>query len=88
MSRRSGSLRLGTVALAVLAAAPGLMQSPRLLEECRSFVRYPDGSSAAAAGTHDDCVLAMAIALAVRRELAGEGPQGAAMELAVLPSRN
>lgn len=73
---------------AVLAAAPGLIQSARLLEECRAFVRYPDGSSAAAAGAHDDCVLAMAIALAVRRELAGEAPQGATMELAVLPSRN
>jgi hypothetical protein len=73
---------------AVLAAAPGLIQSPRLLEECRAFVRHPDGSSAAAAGAHDDCVLAMAIALAVRRELAGEAPQGATMELAVLPSRN
>ncbi len=73
---------------AVLAAAPGLIQSERLLEECRAFVRYPDGSSAAAAGAHDDCVLAMAIALAVRRELAGEAPQSAALELAVLPSRN
>jgi len=73
---------------AVLAAAPGLIQSARLLEECRSFVRSPDGSSAAAAGAHDDCVLAMAIALAVRRELAGEAPQNTTMELAVLPSRN
>jgi hypothetical protein len=72
---------------AVLAAAPGLVQSPRLLEECRTFVRHPDGSSAAAAGAHDDCVLAMAIALAVRRELAGEAPREAAFTLDALPPR-
>ena len=72
---------------AVLAAAPGLIQSPRLLEECRSFVRYPDGFSAAAAGAHDDCVLAMAIALAVRREIAGEAPRESGFALDALPAR-
>ena len=56
---------------AVLAAEPRLFRSRRLLNECRTFVRYPDGSSGAAAGTHDDCVMAMAIAL-------GEGGQKAA----------
>ncbi len=72
---------------AVLAAAPGLIQSPRLLEECRAFIRYPDGSSAAAAGAHDDCVLAMAIALAVRREIAGEAPRESGFALDALPAR-
>ena len=48
---------------AVLAAEPGLFRSGRLLNECRTFVRFPDGNSGAAVGTHDDCVMAMAIAL-------------------------
>jgi Terminase RNaseH-like domain len=52
---------------AVLAAAPELVSSERLLKECRSFVRATDGSAAAASGAHDDTVMAMAIALAVRK---------------------
>lgn len=43
--------------------------SRKLLAECRSFVRRPDGSSGARAGTHDDRVMAMAIGLATRAEL-------------------
>jgi hypothetical protein len=57
---------------ATLATEPRLFSSTRLLEECRGFVRYANGSSAAAAGSHDDCVIAMAIALAVRAELVSE----------------
>jgi len=53
---------------AVLVAAPFLFVSPRLLEECKTFVRRPDGSTAAANGTHDDTVMAMAIAQIVRTE--------------------
>ena len=53
---------------AVLAVQPELFHSLRLLEECRTFVRRSDGNAAAADGAHDDCVMAMAIALAVRRE--------------------
>ncbi len=56
---------------AVLANLPQLFSSRRLLEECRTFVRRADGAPAAAQGAHDDCVMAMAIALAVRSELAG-----------------
>jgi hypothetical protein len=59
--------------VAVVADQPQLFHSPRLLEECRTFVRRPDGSAGAADGAHDDCVMAMAIALAVRREDAGRG---------------
>ena len=44
-----------------------LMQSRRLLTECRSFVNKK-GRMEAAAGAHDDLVLAMAIAQAVRVE--------------------
>jgi hypothetical protein len=52
----------------VVASDADTLQSPRLLRECRSFVRHPDGSSRAAAGAHDDCVMAMAIALAAKAE--------------------
>ncbi len=45
-----------------------LFHSPRLLEECREYVRHADGTTSAAGGAHDDCVMAMAIALAVRGE--------------------
>lgn len=71
---------------AVLEVAPRLFHSPRLLNECRTFVRHPDGSSAAACGCHDDCVMAMAIALAVRRAVEGSRP-GLEVELACLPGR-
>ncbi|HWE86317.1 MAG TPA: hypothetical protein VG267_15345 [Terracidiphilus sp.] len=54
---------------AALVEHPELFMSRRLLAECRSFVRHPDGSTAAANGAHDDRVLAMAIALAARAEL-------------------
>ncbi len=70
---------------AVLATEPGLFHSFRLLNECRTFVRHPDGSSGAMAGTHDDCVMAMAIALAARRKVVGEISQKAMLELASLP---
>lgn len=58
---------------ASLIERPELFVSPRLLAEVKTFVRYPDGHGAAAEGAHDDCVMAMAIALAVRREDAGRG---------------
>jgi hypothetical protein len=66
---------------AVLSSNPELFYSPRLLEECRTFVRRSDGNAAAADGAHDDCVLAMAIALAVRREDAGRGVKKKAIEM-------
>ena len=51
---------------AVLVTSPELFQSRRLLEECRSFVRGADGRIAASEGSHDDAIMAMAMALAVR----------------------
>ena len=42
--------------------------STRLLTECRTFVADERGRSAAAAGSHDDLVMAIAIAHAVRAE--------------------
>ena len=53
---------------AQLVTEPRLFNSPRLLEECKTFVRQPNGTAAAAASAHDDCVMAMAIAQQVRAE--------------------
>ncbi len=57
--------------VAIMATDPELFHSQKLLQECRTFVRHADGSASAAIGAHDDCVMAMAIALQVRREVAG-----------------
>jgi hypothetical protein len=54
---------------AALVERPDCFHSRRLLAECRCFVRLPDGGTGARAGTHDDRVMAMAMALAVRAEL-------------------
>ena len=70
---------------AVLVIESGLFHSPRLLNECRTFIRYPDGSSSAASGSHDDCVLAMAIALAARQRIAGTGSRHDLFDLESLP---
>ncbi len=51
---------------AILVTSPELFQSRRLLEECRTFVRGADGRVAAGEGSHDDAIMAMAMALAVR----------------------
>jgi len=58
---------LGRLA-AALVEAPGLFMSRRLLGECRSFLRLPNGSVGARCGAHDDRVMAMAMGLAVRAE--------------------
>jgi hypothetical protein len=55
---------------AALAMEPEVFSSSRLLAECRTFVRLREGRTGAAAGVHDDCVMAMAIALQVRADLA------------------
>jgi hypothetical protein len=70
-----------------LATAPGLFRSARLLNECRTFVRQPDGSSGAMAGAHDDCVMAMAIALGARRAGAGSLSRKGLFEVAGLAVR-
>jgi hypothetical protein len=62
----------------LLAGAPFMFLSPRLLEECRTFIRHEDGSCGAAAGTHDDTVMAMAIAQMVRNEVVVKPLQSAA----------
>ena len=57
---------------AALVERPECFQSRKLLAECRSFVRLPNGGSGARPGTHDDRVMAMAIGLAARSELVGK----------------
>lgn len=52
-----------------LVETPAIFSSHRLLVECRSFVRKENGRVEAQTGEHDDCVMAMAIALAVRASL-------------------
>ena len=52
-----------------LVEEPERFQSRRLLAECRSFTRRPDGGSGARPGTHDDRVMAMAIGLAASAEM-------------------
>ena len=54
---------------AALVEQPERFLSRRLLAECRSFVRLPNGSTGARAVMHDDRVMAMAIGLAARAEL-------------------
>ena len=63
---------------AILVANPELFQSRKLLEECRTFVRHADGRIAASEGSHDDAIMAMAMALAVRE-------QSSALSLTVPP---
>jgi hypothetical protein len=56
---------------ALLAEQPQLFFSKRLLAECRTFVTGASGKTGAANGAHDDCLMAMAIAQAVRAERSG-----------------
>jgi hypothetical protein len=56
---------------ALLVESPEMFYSRRLLAECRTFVTLAGGGMGAANGTHDDCLMAMAIGQAVRAELAG-----------------
>jgi len=62
--------------VAALMGEPGCFRSSRLLNECRTFVRFTNGNTGAAPGTHDDCVIALAIAWAVRKAEAGRGMAG------------
>jgi hypothetical protein len=53
--------------LSVLLEEPLVFRSVRLLNEFRTFVRCGDGTARATSGTHDDCVMAMAVAWAARK---------------------
>ena len=56
---------------ALLAEAPELFLSGRLLRECRTYVSFAGGRTGAAYGNHDDCLMAMAVGQAVRAERLG-----------------
>ena len=61
---------------ALLVEAPWVFRSRRLLTECKTFVTYAGGRMGAAHGTHDDCLMAMAVAQGVRAEMVGAGGSG------------
>ncbi len=63
--------RLGTL----LSGSPERFMSRWLLGECRSFVADDRGRAAATAGAHDDLVMAMAMAQAVRAEVLMSDPE-------------
>ena len=65
--------------IVVMMERPDLFPSVRLWNECRTFVRTANGRPEAAPGAHDDCVMAMAIALGVREETAGEKEEKVSM---------
>jgi hypothetical protein len=54
-----------------LSAGGWRLMSRRLLAECRTFVSGAGGRAGAAAGEHDDLVMSLAMAFAVRAEIAG-----------------
>ena len=56
---------------ALLAEQPEMFHSRRLLEECRTFITVASGKMGAANGSYDDCLMAMAVAQAVRAERLG-----------------
>ena len=68
-SKPEAVARLGTL----LLQTPALFSSKRLLGECRTFVSDERGRTGAANGAHDDLVMAMAIAHAVRAEVLQNG---------------
>ncbi len=57
----------------LLEQRPEMFRSKRLLGECRTFVGRERGKTGAANGAHDDLVMAMAVAQAVRAELLMRG---------------
>lgn len=73
---------------ALLATSIKLVSSQHLLNECRTFVRQADGMARAASGSHDDCIMAMAIALAVRAGRTGSYGGEGGVSFAMLPNRD
>ena len=50
----------------VMLEHPEVLNSRRLMQECRTFVRDAAGREGAAIGAHDDCLMAMAMGMRVR----------------------
>lgn len=70
MNVQTKPLAIGVLEKA-LRGTPEMFASARLLEQCRSFAYHDNGQAAALPGTHDDLVIAAAIALAVRAQAVG-----------------
>jgi hypothetical protein len=70
----------------LLTRSPEKIHSRALLEECKTFVRRENGTAGAAAGAHDDCVLAMAIALGARDKVAMVSSRDGNLLLTSLPN--
>jgi hypothetical protein len=60
---------------ALLVEKPQMFMSRRLLAECRTFVRNDYGRSGAANGAHDDLVISMGLAQAIRAERLESSPR-------------
>lgn len=69
ISKPEMTARLGSL----LEQRPEMFRSQRLLGECRTFVGRARGRTGAANGAHDDLVMAMAVAQAVRAEILQSG---------------
>ena len=65
VSKPEMTARLGSL----LEQRTDIFRSKRLLSECRTFVGRERGRTGAANGAHDDLVMAMAVAQAVRAEM-------------------
>ncbi len=72
ISKPEMTARLGSL----LEQRPEMFRSQRLLSECRTFVGRERGKTGAANGAHDDLVMAMAVAQAVRAEMLQPGLHG------------
>lgn len=72
VSKPEMTVRLGSL----LEQRPEMFRSQRLLSECRTFVGRERGRTGAANGAHDDLVMAMAVAQAVRAEIVQSGSYG------------
>ncbi len=59
---------------ALLVESAWMFYSKRLLEECRTYVALEGGRTGAVSGAHDDCLMAMAVAQAVRADFGRTGP--------------
>jgi len=59
---------------ALLVESSWMFFSKRMLEECRTYVTFEGGRTGAVSGAHDDCLMAMAVAQAVRAESCRTGP--------------
>ena len=66
---------------ALLVESSWLFFSKRMLGECRTYVTFEGGRTGAVNGAHDDCLMAMAVAQAVRAESCRTSPLRAGRSL-------